>query len=173
MDEHDDSPVQFGFAGTYSQPHQGWAQRAGGSVSRVDFSWLYPVGKDSEAGPGLIIPADAIAATLTIEHWYDTVPGEDGGQVVIDASADGQDVFIPLQPVGGYPGLPLTGTCNALTGQPAFQGSSGGWVQSSFDLMSYKGGVFYLAFVFGSDRQAAAFGAAQRRTGASYWVWFA
>jgi hypothetical protein len=126
----------------------------GGSVSRSDFSWLYPTGKDSESGPGLPIPNDATAATLTVLHWYDTVEGEDGGQVAIDTVVDGQDVFTALSPVGGYPGGPLTvGLCNGLGGQPAFQGTSGGWVTSTFDLMPYKGGVVYLAFIFGSDKR--------------------
>ncbi|MDX1389495.1 MAG: hypothetical protein R3344_09925, partial [Acidobacteriota bacterium] len=125
----------------------------GGTVSRAGFSWLYPSGKDSESGPGLSVPGDATAAVLTILHWYDTTAGEDGGQVAIDAAVDGQDVFATLVPVGGYPGGNLASeACNGLEGQPAFQGSSGGWVTSTFDLTPYKGGVVYLAFVFGSDK---------------------
>jgi len=128
----------------------------GNNYSQTDFAWLHSGGKDSEDGPGLVIPADAIGATLTLVHWYDTVAGEDGGQVVIDGIEDDQDVYIKLKPVGGYPGPLETGSCNGLEGQDAFQGSSGGWITSQFDLMQYKGRPVYLAFVFGSDNNAAA-----------------
>jgi hypothetical protein len=126
---------------------------AGSSYLKLNNAWLYHAGKDSEDGEGIVIPGDAIAASLTLVHWYDTALGVDGGQVVIDGLEDGEDVYTTLQPIGGYPGDPLAGgNCNALGGMRAFQGSSGGWVTSTFDLLPYKGRKIYLAFVFGSDR---------------------
>jgi hypothetical protein len=127
-----------------------------GGTYGINHAWLYPGGKDSEDGPGFDIPADAVAATLTIVHWYDTVAGEDGGQVAIDGTEDDQDVFTTLQPVDGYPGTLNNGNCNLLGGREAFQGSSGGWVTSRFNLSSYIGSRVYLAFVFGSDQNPAA-----------------
>jgi hypothetical protein len=125
----------------------------GGTYFKRNYAWLYYGGKDSTDGPGLVIPSDAIDATLTIVHWYDTPLGEDGGQVVVDSSMDDQDVYVTLEPLGGYPGGDLaSGNCNGLQGQEAFQGSSGGWVTSSFDLMEFVGRRIYLAFVFGSDQ---------------------
>ncbi|ANM29824.1 hypothetical protein ABI59_09895 [Acidobacteria bacterium Mor1] len=130
---------------------------AGGSYSTFNHSWLYYGGKDSQNGPGIDIPADAFGATLTIEHLYDTVAGQDGGKVVIDADEDDLNNYETLEPEGGYPGSTLgTFQCNAIEGEAAFQGSSGGWVTSTFDLSDYVGKRVYLAFVFGSDRQAAA-----------------
>jgi hypothetical protein len=122
-----------------------------GGTYGTDYAWLHPVGKDSEDGVGFLIPDEAIAAVLTVVHWYDTVAGEDGGQVAIDAIKDGQDVYTTLDPVGGYPGTLDPGNCNLLGGQDAFQGSSGGWITSLFDLTRYKGEQVYLTFVFGSD----------------------
>jgi len=90
---------------------------------------------------------------VTLTHWYETAAGIDGGQVVIDAVDDGQDVYTLLEPLGGYPwGELATGNCNALGGMEGFQGSSSGWVTDTFDLLAYKGGGVHLAFVFGSDR---------------------
>jgi hypothetical protein len=84
------------------------------------------------------------------------VAGQDGGLVVIDASENDQDVYTTLEPDGGYPGGNLSGNCSTMQGEPAFQGSSGGWVTSTFDLTQYQGNLVYLAFVFASDNNIAA-----------------
>ncbi|MDH3627243.1 MAG: hypothetical protein OEV00_03475 [Acidobacteriota bacterium] len=115
------------------------------------FGWLYHNGTDSTGGPGIVIPADVVGATLNVTHWYDTKVGQDGGQVVIDGSVNGQDTYTTLVPTGGYP----TGTlgpnnCNGLQGQASFHGDSAGWVTSQFDLLPYSGTTVHLAFVFAS-----------------------
>ncbi len=124
----------------------------GATYSQFNSSWLHPIGKDSEAGQGWTIPTSATTATLTLVHWYDTIAGRDGGQVAIDALPDGQDVYTPLEPAGGYPGLTPADGCNALVDQEVFDGSSGGWVTSVFNLTPYRGQQFFLSFVFGADR---------------------
>lgn len=126
----------------------------GRTYSRTNYAWLHYYGKDSAGGSGLVIPADAFTASMTVTHWYDTRAGEDGGRVVIDALENGQDVYQTLKPVGGYPsGTIVSGQCNGLEGGPAFMGNSGGWVTSTFDLTPFKGQRVWIAFVFGSDRQ--------------------
>jgi hypothetical protein len=127
----------------------------GATYSRNGYGWLYPVGKDSAQDPGLSIPADATSAVLTIEHWFNTQPGADGGQVLVDAVSDGRDDYALLTPVGGYTGLLRTGSCNPLEGQPAFHGRSGGWITTRFDLTRFRGQRIHLAFVFGSDSVAS------------------
>jgi hypothetical protein len=124
------------------------------SYSPKNHAWLYYAGKDSAGGAGITIPADAISATLTFEHRYDTTIGEDGGLVAIDSVQDGVDNFTVIEPVGGYPGGLLgAGDCNGLEGMPAYQGTSG-WTTATFDLSPYTGSTVYLAFVFGSDEIA-------------------
>jgi hypothetical protein len=124
----------------------------GATYGTLNYAWLHYGGLDSTGGPGLSIPADAQVATLTVVHWYQTVLQGDGGQVVIDAVDDGQDVFTTLIPAGGYPsGTIGAGGCNGLQGKRAFHGTSGGWVTSTFDLTAHRGKTLYLAFVFGSD----------------------
>jgi hypothetical protein len=122
------------------------------NYSASNFAWLHYGGRESQGEPGLWIPESALAVTMTITHWYETELGIDGGQVVIDDVENGLDIFEPLVPVGGYPGGPLaTGGCNPLAGGNAFQGTSGGWVTSTFDLSESIGRNVWLAFVFGSD----------------------
>lgn len=123
----------------------------GATYSRYGYGWLYPAGKDSAQDPGLLIPSDATSAMLTIEHWFSTQPGADGGQVLVDTVPDGRDDYGLVTPVGGYTGPLRSGSCNPLQGQPAFYGRSGGWITSRFDLTRFRGRLVYLAFVFGSD----------------------
>jgi hypothetical protein len=124
----------------------------GTSYGTNDFAWLHYGGLESTGGAGLSIPADAQVATLTIEHWYHTVTGGDGGSVLVDAVDDDQDVYAVLNPVGGYPGGNISiANCNGLGGKRAFQGSSNGWVTSTFDLTAYRGKTVWIALVFGSD----------------------
>lgn len=130
----------------------------GKQYSTYDYSWLYYGGKDSTAGPGIVLPADVQSITLTLVHWYDFEKNADGGRVLIDATPDGQDVYGALGPVGGYPGRLVSGNCNALEGKTAFTGSSGGWTISTFNLSAYLGKKIYLAFVFASDKKKPASG---------------
>ncbi|RMG47402.1 MAG: hypothetical protein D6718_03755 [Acidobacteria bacterium] len=126
----------------------------GGAYGKANYAWLYLQGRDSTGGPGIDLPADARAATLTLVHRYQTDFGNDGGQVVIDGAADGQDVYEPLIPDGGYDATIASGRCNGLEDKEAFTGDSGGWVTTTFDLSAYIGRRIWLAFVFGSDSSA-------------------
>lgn len=127
----------------------------GATYARGGFGWFYPAGKDSAQDPGLAIPSDAAAAVLTIEHWFNTQPGADGAQVLVDAVADGEDRYTLLTPEGDYTGPLRTGFCNPLEGQPAFHGKSSGWITSRFDLSRFRGQRIHLAMVFGSDSVAS------------------
>ncbi|MBP7147584.1 MAG: immune inhibitor A [Acidobacteria bacterium] len=124
----------------------------GSTYLQYDNAWLYYAGKDSGDGPGIDLPAGAVSATLTLTHWYKTQAGADGGFLAVDASDDGQDVYVPISPVGGYPGSLATGNCNAQEGRAAFTGNSGGWVTSTFNLSQFIGKKIYLAFIFATDR---------------------
>lgn len=126
----------------------------GKTYANYNHAWLYFNGRDSIDGAGLLIPADVIAAELTLVHWYKTQGGADAGQVVIDSLEDGQDNYIPLVPAGGYPGSQASGNCNPQENREGFTGTSGGWVTSSFDMTPFIGRRVYLAFVFGSDKQS-------------------
>jgi len=120
---------------------------------RKNHAWLYHAGRDSTAGVGVTIPADAISATLTFDHWYEIAIGQDGGLVAVDFQQDGSDNYTVIEPVGGYPqGNIVSGNCNGLEGMPAYQGVSAGWTTATFDLLPYRGSTIYIAFVFGSDR---------------------
>ncbi len=118
--------------------------------SRLDSAWLYYGGKDSANGPGLQIPATATSATLTFDQWFATRLNWDGGQVLVDGDPNHSDSYTLLTPNGGYTGALWSGYCNALQGQPAWNGTSGGWISSTVDLSTYQGKKIYLAFAFGT-----------------------
>lgn len=89
--------------------------------------------------PYVEIPDWVAGARLTFWHWYDIVPNQqDGGW--IELSIDGS----PWQfatPEGGYP--------NAKSGgDPAYAGSSGGWLQAEMNLSAHKGSSVGFRFRF-------------------------
>ncbi|MFN7965366.1 MAG: immune inhibitor A [Acidobacteriota bacterium] len=127
----------------------------GTQYPKSEYAWLYYGGKDSTNGPGIDIPADAMDATMTMVHWYNTQAGADGGQVGIDSIDDNQDTYVTITPNGGYTGALRNGFCNPLQGKQTFNGTSGGWITTTFDLTSYRGKKIYLAFIFGSDTAAS------------------
>ncbi len=88
------------------------------------------------------------SAALRCWNWYRTEASYDGGN--LEASVDGGVTWTAVPPTGGYGGT-LSGSCNALAGQPGFQGNSPGWVERIFPLDSYLGHWVRLRFHFASD----------------------
>jgi hypothetical protein len=88
------------------------------------------------------------SATLRCWNWYRAEAGYDGGNLQV--STNGGVTWTVVQPNGGYVGA-LAGSCNALTGQQGFQGTSSGWVEKIYPLDSYIGQWVRLRFRFGAD----------------------
>ena len=88
-------------------------------------------------------------AYLELYHWYKTEAYYDGGNVKI--STDGGATFTILEPEGGYPEESISSGNEAIPGEPAFAGSSGGWEVVTFDLYAYLGHTVTIRFHFGSD----------------------
>jgi hypothetical protein len=88
------------------------------------------------------------SATLRCWNWYRAEAGYDGGNLQV--STDGGVTWTVVQPNGGYVGN-LTGSCNALTGQQGFQGTSSVWLEKVYPLDSYVGQWVRLRFRFGAD----------------------
>jgi bacillopeptidase F (M6 metalloprotease family) len=108
---------------------------------------------------GLVSPPVSLsgldAATLAVRHFHDFAPDTrgDGGVVEID---DGSG-WKALVPIGGYPGLLRTDRGVGVRG--AFVNSSGGWIQSVFDLSAWTGGSVRIRFVLFVDHGTPAAGA--------------
>ena len=84
--------------------------------------------------------------TFTFWQWYDTESGYDGGNVAV--STDNGATWTIVEPVGGYDSDSIVG----LGGEPGFTGSSGDWVQATFNLNGITAGTtFKIRFRFGSD----------------------
>lgn len=94
------------------------------------------------------------SARLTLWHWYDIEPSGptvdyDGANVKI--APFGTENWQVLQPVGGYP-QGAGYTCNPIQGEPAYNGTSGSWLQATFDLSAYLGQTVEIRFHLGTDQ---------------------
>jgi PKD repeat protein len=93
---------------------------------------------------GLTLSSDA--PRLFFWHWYDIEQGSndwDGGNLSLRPSGGAYQV---VDPEGGYPSNDI----HALN-EPGFTGSSGGWVETRFDLSSWAGQAVDLRWHFASD----------------------
>jgi hypothetical protein len=94
-------------------------------------------------------------SVLSFWHWYDMesagTVAYDGG--VIEISVDGggwQDLESDIV-TGGYGHTVFGGLGNPLKGQPAWSGSSDGWVYAEVDLSPYAGSAVRIRFRWGGD----------------------
>lgn len=89
---------------------------------------------------------------LEFASWYRTEEGYDGGW--IEASTNGGQVWHPLIPAGGYPGIipyDADGIGGAETEIAAFTGDSGAWQRVLVPLDALVGSTVRLRLVFDSD----------------------
>ncbi|MEN0006840.1 MAG: M36 family metallopeptidase, partial [Bacteroidota bacterium] len=88
---------------------------------------------------------------LSFWHFYNTESDWDGG--VVEISTNGTN-WIDLGDnmiQNGYPGALNENPDNVIGGQPAFNGNSGGWIQTIIDLSEYAGNDVQVRFRFGAD----------------------
>lgn len=92
---------------------------------------------------------------LRLTHWFDfhhTGPvADDGGIVQVSNSVNGP--WTKLIPTGGVPygGSAIDATLPPVANTTGFSFSSGGWVETTFDLGPWADDTVYLRFVIGSD----------------------
>jgi len=86
---------------------------------------------------------------LEICHWYAIESHWDGGNVKV--STDDGNTWTIISPCDGYPEPSVSSSNCLIGGEPAFSGSSNGWIQSYFDLSDFAGQTILIAFDFGSD----------------------
>jgi hypothetical protein len=94
--------------------------------------------------------------TLRFKHWFDMessdTPGQayDGGRVQI--SLDGGSSWSTITPLGGYPYAILSNPDSPFpAGTGVWSGSSGGFVDATFNLAAYTGQTVKVRWVHGSD----------------------
>jgi extracellular elastinolytic metalloproteinase len=88
---------------------------------------------------------------LRFWHYYNTEPNYDGGVVEISADGGPWTDLGPLMTQNGYNGTISTCCSNPIAGRNAFQGSSGGYMETVVDLSSYTGSNVSIRFRLGSD----------------------
>ena len=89
---------------------------------------------------------------LSFWHRYNTESTWDGG--VVEISTDGGNFWDDLEPdfiQNGYNANISVNPASAISGQPAFTGNSGGYIQSIVDLSTYSGDEIFIRFRFASD----------------------
>lgn len=89
---------------------------------------------------------------MSFWHRYNTEANWDGG--VIEISANGGDIWLDLGSFiiqNAYDNALNDNPDNALSGRDAFNGNSGGWIQTVVDLSTFVGSPIQVRFRFGSD----------------------
>jgi hypothetical protein len=107
----------------------------------------------------ILIPSGS--SQLEFFHDYSLESGFDGG--VVEISTDGV-LWTDLGPhaiENPYNGIISTCCLNPIGGSPAFTGSSGGYIRSSFDLSAFAGSQVHIRFRMATDEEIA---------GAGWWV---
>lgn len=97
-------------------------------------------------------------AVLSFWHEFDTEANRDGGVLEISVNGGAWEDADPYFTQNGYTGNLDAGTTNPLAGQPAFQGSSNGYIQSLVDLSSFANQEIQFRFRFATDDAGAADG---------------
>lgn len=142
----------------YSLGSPGWSAVEGNPHSGSFSAYAPDVDYVSEQqlvlAKGIPIPMNATQATLTFWHRYDfDIQGStawDGG--ILELSINSGPWNVPSFASGGLNGVLVNcPTLNPLAGRQAWVGSSGGWVQSSVDLMPYRGMSVRFRFRLGTS----------------------
>jgi hypothetical protein len=85
---------------------------------------------------------------LSFFHRYEIEDYWDGGNLKI--SNDEGNTWQIIYPVEGYPTANSNSGNSGIPNQPAYSGSSGGWVEANFDLENYFGQTARVRWHFGS-----------------------
>ncbi len=111
-----------------------WATNLSGSYPNLVQYHLYT--------PRYVLSTGSV---MKFKHYYAFENNYDGANVSI--STNGGNTWTIIQPNTGYNGTSL----NGLGGEAGWTGSSGGWLNPSFNLSSYAGQTVMFRFRFGSD----------------------
>ena len=129
-----------GFSASTAQHHDGAGSvHAGNTAGQCDALTLAQF---------IALPAESVS--LSFWSRYDIDPNRDRG--IVEISTDGS-TWTKVTPIGGYPGVTVSGTsCIGGSYATAFTGSSGGqWRPYKVDLTPWAGASVKLRFRFGSD----------------------
>ncbi len=103
------------------------------------------------------IAMGAATSKLSFWHNYNTEAGWDGGVVEISTNGGGSWTDLgPFMTTNGYNNS--VGGTNPIAGRSAFSGNSGGWIQTSVNLLSFANQSAMFRFRMTSDDNTAATG---------------
>ena len=100
------------------------------------------------SGPTLTFDVNWRIEDLDVYQEYD---GWDGANVRISTDGETWVVLQPTSPAYNATSMYGFGYNGEGAGIPGWGGSSGGWLEASFDLSAYAGQSVYIRWIFGSD----------------------
>ncbi len=119
-------------------PHSGAMEWFGGKADQIDTTLRRTVDLTGKT-----------SATLSFWTWYDIEKNWDFGFVQV--STDGGATWTSLPIAGTTSVIDPDGMPTIAANLPGFTGSSGGWVQKTFDLSAYAGRTIQLQFRYMTD----------------------
>ncbi|MBN2543805.1 carboxypeptidase regulatory-like domain-containing protein [bacterium] len=134
------TPIGAGPGGAHSTPYCFGTFLAGNHTDYANYSLLAP-------------RMDLYSAQhpyVLFWHWYETEESHDGGNIKI--TTDDGITWELITPDDGYP-VDEMGAGTAITGEPAFSGSSGGWERVKLNLEPFLLEEVRLKFDFASDAE--------------------
>lgn len=152
--------IPAGWAATTATGASNWVSSAAQSHSAtrslfaVDNSAAITDFRVSTTAP---LALGAPTAIMSFWHNFNTEPGWDGG--VVEISTNGGTTWTDLGPymtTNGYNNA--VGGTNPIAGRAAFSGNSGGWIQTTVNLLSYANQNALFRFRMTSDDNTAATG---------------
>jgi extracellular elastinolytic metalloproteinase len=120
-----------------------------------DFSWFAEdIESECDQYLELAVPINLEGdnPSLVFWHWYDTEASWDGG--VVEVSTDGGGSWGDLgndMVQNGYNGTLQVNPASPISGQAAFNGNSGGFIQTVIDLSNYNDNDLLVRFRLGCD----------------------
>ena len=126
------------------------AAHSGSYCWGTDLGGEYPSSADATLdSPEIMIP-NGVNATLSYWQYYDTENYYDGGNVKVSTDSGYSWTLLGTYQ-NPYPEDAASSGNSGIPGEPCFSGSSGGWVEATFDLTAYAGETVMLRWHFGSD----------------------
>ncbi len=120
-----------------------------------DFAWFVAdIETESDQYLALTeaITLDGAEPVLAFWHWYNTEADWDGG--VVEVSTDNGASWLDLGDdmiKNGYNSTLEVNPASAISGQPAFNGNSNGYIQTIVDLSNYSGQAIIVRFRLACD----------------------
>ena len=98
---------------------------------------------------------EGVAPALSFWHFYNTEADWDGGVVEVSFDGVNWEDLGPSMIANGYNSTLNENPASPISGRPAFNGNSGGWIQTIVDLSNFEESQIQVRFRLGCDGAVA------------------